>query len=164
MPDKAILTASLLVLGLTASGIVGAADLFVYPGKGQSNEQMEKDKHSCYSWAKQTTGFDPMAAPTATSAPPQTQQPTASAGRGLIGGAAGGAIIGGIAGDAGKGAAIGAVTGGLFGGMRRQSQETERRQKEQQWAQREAGNYQARRTEYNRAYSACLEGRGYTVR
>ena len=48
-------------------------DLIVYPAKGQSNDQMEKDKYECYSWAKGQTGFDPMQTPTATSPPPSQE-------------------------------------------------------------------------------------------
>lgn len=40
------------------------ADFMILPAKGQSNEQLEKDKFSCYGWAKQQSGFDPMKAPT----------------------------------------------------------------------------------------------------
>ena len=56
-----------LVLLLMASvcGSARAEEPFVYPTKGQSQEQMEKDKVDCYSWAKQQTGFDPMQAPKA---------------------------------------------------------------------------------------------------
>jgi len=34
----------------------------IYPAKGQSQQQMEKDKYECYTWAKGQTGFDPMQA------------------------------------------------------------------------------------------------------
>jgi hypothetical protein len=62
------------------------------------------------------------------------------------------AVIGAIAGDAGKGAAIGAAGGGMMGGMRRNDQ---RRQVD---SQQQAGHDQ-----WNRAYKACMEGRGYTL-
>jgi hypothetical protein len=39
---------------------VQAQDLIVFPAQGQSNEQMEKDKFECYTWARDQTGFDPM--------------------------------------------------------------------------------------------------------
>ena len=39
---------------------VQAQEIMVYPAKGQSSDQMEKDKFECYSWAKGQTGFDPM--------------------------------------------------------------------------------------------------------
>jgi hypothetical protein len=33
--------------------------LFVYPKKGQSSEQMSTDRYECHSWAVQQTGYDP---------------------------------------------------------------------------------------------------------
>ena len=79
-------------------------------------------------------------------------------------GAGAGAAIGAIAGDAGTGAAIGAIGGGLFGGMRKHGQNKDDERNQQQWEQEQANNYARNRTEYDRAYSACLEGRGYTVK
>lgn len=49
------------------TGTALAADVYIYPQKGQSQQQQEKDKYECYSWAKQQTGFDPVASPQATS-------------------------------------------------------------------------------------------------
>ena len=54
------------MLGLAlvgASGMVYAQEVFIYPNKGQSAEQQEKDKYDCYGWAKNNSGFDPMAPP-----------------------------------------------------------------------------------------------------
>jgi len=31
----------------------------VFPNKGQSDDQLEKDKYACYEWAKKQSGFDP---------------------------------------------------------------------------------------------------------
>jgi hypothetical protein len=157
-----------LILLLTAVFVTAPAlanDLYVFPAKGQSQEQTERDKYDCYQWAKRQTGFDPMQAPTATSAPPQQTASTASPLRGAVGGAAVGAVVGGIArDDAGKGALAGAAGGALIGGMRRRNQAKSQYQAEQQWAQEQAGQYTQRRNEYNRAYAACLEGKGYTVK
>ena len=143
--------------------VVQAQDPIVYPAKGQSDEQMEKDKYECYNWAKQQSGFDPMQVPTATSAPPPQQDE----GPGLVGGAArgglGGLAVGAIAGDAGQGAAIGAVVGGLFGGLRHSDRSSSNEQQQQQWENQQTANYANQRNNYNRAYSACLGGRGYTV-
>ena len=57
--------AALLALVAGFSGFAVAQDLMIYPAKGQSQDQMEKDKFECYSWAKGQTGFDPMQVPTA---------------------------------------------------------------------------------------------------
>ena len=157
-----------LTIGLLLATVLAmpatAQEPIVYPAKGQSPDQMEQDKFQCYQWAKGQTGFDPMAPPTATAPPPPEQQTSASAGKGLLGGAAAGALVGGIAdGNWGQGAAIGAVAGGLFGAHRKNSVARQNQQSEQAWEQQQAQIYAQRRHQYNRAYSACLTGRGYTV-
>lgn len=156
---------SACLFGLCLAAVTAVAqEPIIYPAQGQSADQTEQDKFSCYQWAKGQTGFDPMAAPTASTPPPQTQEPTASAGKGIVGGAATGALIGGIASDDwGKGAAAGAVVGGLFGNNRKRRQQDASRAQQDQWAQQQAAEYQQKRATYNRAYAACLEGRGYTV-
>lgn len=135
---------------------VSADELYVYPAKGQSQEQMEKDKYTCHEWAKQQTGFDPMAA--------SSPSPTASSSGGVVKGAARGGLlgvaVGAIAGDAGKGAAIGAASGGLIGGMRQRDQT----QKQEQVNQQQSAQYNHLKNNYNRAYGSCLSGRGYTVK
>jgi len=141
-----------------------AQDPVIYPAKGQSQERMEKDKLDCYTWAKKETGFDPMVTPQASSQPPQQQQSSASPARGAAGGALGGLAIGSLSGNAGRGAAIGAVTGGVIGGARKSNQQKQQQQAQQQWEQQEAAEYSKKRGTYNRAYGACLEGKGYTVK
>ena len=127
-------------------------------GKLDNAEKQAQDRGTCESWARQQTGYDPL---TAGSAPPPS---SSSGGSGVLGGAArgaaGGALIGALAGDAGKGAAIGAAGGGLFGGMRRQDQ---RRQDDAARSNYQAQQQQAR-SQYLRAFGACMEGKGYTVR
>lgn len=130
--------------------------LYVYPAHGQSYEQQQQDQYQCYEFGKAQTGFDPMAAQQ-TSAPPPQQH--ASFFHGAFAGALLGVAVGAIAGNAGEGAAIGAASGGLFGGMRSQQQ----RNQQQQEQQEQASQLAAERSNYNRAYSACLEGRGYSV-
>jgi hypothetical protein len=144
-------------------------DLIVFPAQGQSEAQMEQDKFACYNWAKGQTGFDPMQMPTASSPPPSQQQESVGGSmlKGGIAGGAGGAIIGGIAGGsrgARKGAAIGGLTGGALGGMHSSSQNRQIEQQRQQWEQEQTRQYLQQRNTYNRAYSACLEGKGYTVK
>ena len=36
-----------------------SAEPFIYPSKGQTAQQEQKDKNECYGWASQQTGFDP---------------------------------------------------------------------------------------------------------
>jgi predicted lipid-binding transport protein (Tim44 family) len=163
------LVISLLVLAVVV-GPALAQDFYIYPNKGQSQEQLEKDKFECYSWAKQNTGFDPMETPRA-SEPPPPKQAQGSVGGGVVRGGAGGGLLGaGVGAIAGgkkgakKGLAIGAVSGGAIGGVRSHSQQKKDQQAQQQWAQQQTNQYMQKRNGYNRAYSACLEGRGYTVK
>ena len=48
--------------------------------------------------------------------------------------------------------------------MRRSDQKRQEDAAQKQWEQDQVANYQRSRNSYNRAYGACLEGRGYTVR
>jgi len=135
---------------------VAQAELYVFPAKGQSQQQTEQDKFSCYGWAKNQTGFDPMNAP-------QVQAGSSQSGSSVLGGAArgaaGGAIIGAIAGDAGKGAAIGAGVGGVTRGFRNRNQRNQQEAQQQQ----QAAQINSMRSNYDRAYKGCMEGKGYTV-
>lgn len=142
---------------------VQAGPIYVYPAKGQSSDQQKKDEGACLSWASEQTGFNPTAPLAATTPPPPTTAPTSSAGKGLLKGALVGVTVGAIAGDAGKGAAIGAGSGALVGGMNRNSQQQQQAQQQQAWANQQAANYAQKQANFNRAYSVCLQGRGYTV-
>jgi hypothetical protein len=167
----------------------------VFPARGQTQQQMDKDKTDCYAWAKNQTGFDPVAAslqannqpvqtvtPPVQTAPPPPPPPQGNVVRGGARGAAGGAAVGAIAGDAGKGAAIGAVAGGAVSGIRQRragqaQQEAAAQQQaaqnqaalDQQAAQQQAAAQQTSANQqkldaYKRAFQACMEGKGYTVR
>jgi len=146
-----------LVSAVLAAAIacgVQAQQPIAYPAKGQSQAQQNKDAGECQVWAKQQTGVDPAAvAQQANQAPP----PAAKGQR--VKGAVAGAAVGGIV-DGGDGARTGAAVGVVAGGAR---QRQERRaaagqqQAQQQQAQDQIGSY-------NRAFSACMEGRGYTIK
>ncbi len=77
VPAVAACAFLMVTLGLYFSNIndAFAEDMFVYPQKGQSDEQIEKDKFACYTWAKNQTGFDPMEVPRTTALPPQKEAP-----------------------------------------------------------------------------------------
>jgi len=140
-----------------------AQDLIIYPAKGQSQEQMEKEKFECYTWAKQQTGFDPMQVPTASTPPPQQKAGQGGALKGAAVGAGTGALVK-RKGSRSKGAATGALVGGVLGGAKQSQQNRQDQQAQQQWEQQQANEYAQKRNTYNRAYSGCLEGKGYTVK
>ncbi len=159
--------AFLLVFSVWLVSPVWAQDPIVYPAKGQSEDQMEKDKYQCYSWAKNQTGFDPMKTPTTTSAPPAKEKEIWGAGKTGVAGGATGAIVGGAAkGKKGaiRGGLIGAAGGALIGGVRSSNQRNREAQKRKDWERKETNNYVRARSEYNRAFGACMEGRGYSVK
>lgn len=118
------------------------AETYFYPTKGQTPQQEQSDKGQCYAWAVQQTGFDP-ANPQVASPPPPPQQfgqPQAPQG------------------------------GVLFGRIRRMRAEEEQQQQQQQM-QMQQQRYMAQqhsalangRANYERAFSACMSGRGYAA-
>jgi hypothetical protein len=142
--------------GLLAMAVCAHAQQpIVYPAKGQSSAQQQRDEGECGVWAKDNTGVDP--AVLATQPPPPAETgPGGQRVRGAARGALAGTAIGAIAGDTGKGAAIGA-TAGVFAGGRQA-----RRDQADAQEQTQSVNQNAMST-YVRAYGACLKGRGYSV-
>jgi hypothetical protein len=147
------------IAALSLACIAAAQQPIVYPAKGQSAQQQSQDDAQCYAWAKQATGIDP--AVVAASPPPQQTGPAVGGGQRAAGaarGAAGGAAVGAITGGgAGKGAGAGAVVGTMVGG---------RDARKQQAAQNQHAHTQQQHVmqTYYRAYGACMEGRGYTIK
>ena len=155
---KAAVSMSGLIISLCSSAVF-SQDLVVFPAGGQDKEQQSKDEYECYGWAKNQSGFDPMALPTATQAQPQQGASQGWAVRGAVGGAAVGGIV-----DGSDGAKTGAAVGAVVGGVRRNRQRRSQAQEQANWEQQQVDQYTAARTGYNRAYAACLEGKGYTVK
>ena len=156
-------TRTRLMAILASAGLVATAsaqEMMVFPNEGQDKEQQQQDEYTCYNWAKGETGFDPMAVPTATEAPPQQEAQKGGMGRGAVRGAAVGQIVGGDSDSTWKGAAAGAAVGG----MRRNDQKRKEEAERQQWEQEQQQIYAEKRSRYNRAYAACMEGKNYTVR
>ena len=135
-----------------------AAETIVYPAQGQNQEQQTKDEGECRQWATQKTGVDPLQVANAASSQATPQQDHKVV-KGAAGGALAGVAVGAIAGDAGKGAAIGATAGGIGGAVKQRRQRTA----QQSSAQQTQAQQQAMLGEYEKAYRACLSGRGYSV-
>jgi hypothetical protein len=163
--------------GLTASLPLRATaqDLFIYPAGGQSAEQQRQDSLECRLWAMDQTGFDPTA-PIPDTRSEITPEPRArnqgasdvarSTARGALVGTAAGAIMG----NTGRGALAGTAGGAIVGAGRQVDQSRDRQQAsrdlQRQQRIREAEQQQLlqyRRQAFNRAVTACLEGRGYSV-
>jgi hypothetical protein len=159
------------------------AGLYVAPGKGQSHDQQLIDESDCYNSAQQQTGVnaDTPAPQPPSSADVQAAQaqaadaaPEQKGGRakGAAKGAVGGAVIGGIAGDAGKGAAIGAGVGTVHGGRKQRKANAASKEQAsaqagadvQQQYQNQKAAYDQQMSTFKRAFSACMEARGYSVK
>jgi len=174
--NETIVTTLLAVL---LGGSAVAATPIVYPAKNQSVDQQKKDEGECNAWAKQNTGVDPVVlastpttAPAPAAAPPPPPGPNGSRVRGAARGAAAGAVIGEVANDdSSQGAKTGAAVGAVAAGSRQRRQgaaaqeQAAQQQGQQQAAQQQAeADKQQKMETYNRAYGACLEGRGYTLK
>jgi len=153
------------ILGVANLAWAQGSDFFIFPNEGQTPEQQEKDEFQCFRWARDQSGFDPTARATATEPPPRQEAPQGGVARGAVRGLALGTAVGAVRGSGGRDArAAGAAVGGLAGGMRRNDQQRREQANRQQWEQEQIANYERNRAAYNRAFSACMEGRGYTLR
>ena len=145
------------------------ADIYVYPANGQSDRQLDRDRYECHGWAGKQTGYDPSQPSVA---PNQKVQVLAMPPdhRGAVNGAVAGAVIGAtVSGphDSAEGAMVGAVAGAVIGA----ATDTARAREAAGHASRQTTADQAEQArlekqayDYRRAITACLEGRGYTVK
>jgi hypothetical protein len=182
-PRALALTAciSVALLTLVAATAPAWAQPLVYPAKGQSAQQQDRDRYECHEWARAQSGYDPSQPATMATAPasaPGTTstaagRPAGSTASGMATGAMGAAAVAELTHhDAGRAAAIGALGGGLAQRMRQQqaaqaqqasAQQQQQAQATQQQQQVQAARQQQRST-YERGMAACLEGRGYNVK
>ncbi len=133
-----------------------AGNPVIYPADGQSAEQQRDDEGQCFVWARDESGFDPLAPPEVdTAAAPQRRG-------GALRGAAAGAIVGAIV-DGSDGAGEGAMAGSVFGRMRQSGQNRAARGARADQIQAQSDAVAAQRDRFDRAYAACMSGRGYTV-
>lgn len=145
---------------MTYNQISSQMKLYVFPSKGQNQQKQKEDEFECYKWAVQQSGIDPLNLPKVEAKPVETG-PDGSAVRGAAKGAAAGVAIGAIAGDAGEGAAIGAVAGGLAG---RRAGKQAKAQQAQQADAAVKQTEQEMKNSFIKAFSACIEGKGYTIK
>jgi hypothetical protein len=145
------------------------AELIVYPARGQTAEQTERDRYECHTWAVRETRFDPSRMSAGAPPPPPRERVDAPPpGAGTAIGAVTGAVLGAIVaphGDEGGGAAVGAIAGALVGNASERADAEAARDDAVRYDNRGAQRQAAEGAgAYRRAISACLEARGYTVR
>jgi hypothetical protein len=145
------------------------ADIYVYPTKGQSEAQLDRDRYECHLWAFKQTRFDPTAPHLAPHQQVQvvTMPPDHT---GAIGGAMTGAVIGAAVSrpyDGARGAVVGAMAGAVLGAAsdsQRAREASGNTARPNPAEQAEQARLEKQAYDYRRAISACLEGRGYTVK
>jgi outer membrane lipoprotein SlyB len=141
---------------LSPNSVLG---VFVYPQKSQSGTQQQKDESECYASAEQRTGYYPYGEPPS---PKPGASMQGNAVRGAAHGAAMGAAVGAITGgNAGSGAAAGALVGGVAGRHQQKVANAQAQAKAEAMAKQEHAQHM---DTLRRAYSACLDARGYSVK
>ncbi|TVO58212.1 glycine zipper 2TM domain-containing protein [Denitromonas halophila] len=159
------------------SGPVGGApeassrEMAVYPAQGQSARRADRDRYECHLWAVKQSGFDPARSSARSSAqtraPAPRVEPDPPSGTSTTMGAVAGAVVGAAVANPQRtleGAAIGAVVGGVAGNAADNAREARAQAIEERMADRRDQPREQRADNYRRAITACLEGRGYTVR
>ncbi|NPA35509.1 MAG: hypothetical protein GXO47_01550 [Chlorobi bacterium] len=141
-------------------GLAKSLGLYVFPSNGQEQATQEADEYACYKWAIEQSGVDPLNPPKV-EVKQVEKGPDGSAVRGAARTAAAGAAIGAITGDAGEGAAVGAIVGALRGNRSRKIRQASAQQQANQQA---AAQQKALMDNFKKAFTACLEGKGYTVK
>jgi hypothetical protein len=153
--------------------LAATLNVYAFPTKGQSSSQQSEDEAACYQYAQQQTGVDPFTlqkqsqqqAQQTAQAEQQAQQAGKGAGAaGAVGGAAAGALIGELVSDsAGAGAAYGAAAGLIIGRRRAQAAQAQATQQAQQQGQQSQQQIQQEMTNFKKAFSVCLQAKGYMV-
>jgi len=147
-----------------------SAEVFVYPASGQDERQLDRDRYECHLWAVRQSQFDP----SLPGLPPHQRvrvvaagpPPGATVAAGAITGAAIGAAIGSPY-DTGEGALVGAAAGAVLGAIAEDSASRQAARVEEQSdaeAAAATAEQEQRALGYQRAITACLEARGYSVR
>lgn len=144
---------------------VNLTKVYFYPTQGQSEAQQDRDRYDCHVWAVKQTDFDPTQhlAPREVATVVPDRDPAQTVGTAAIVGAVLGAVIAGP-GDVGKGAVVGAMAGTVAGSAAVASDQAHADAVNAANARRGSGRYQHEAADYRRAISACLSGRGYSVR
>ncbi len=143
--------------------------IYFYPNRNQSADLQSRDHYACYDWAMEQTGFDPSVSSIVPEQrvrvvpmPPPGQDTLAMS----IAGAVLGALIAGPR-HVGGGALIGAAGGAMAGMISDASRVEAARQMEEAYSNRNQGrdfHREKKALQFRRAMSACMEGRGYTVK
>lgn len=139
--------------------------VYAYPTQNQSRQQQQRDHYECSLWAVHQTGFDPSApgVPVYDRVTVQGPPPGTDTAIGALAGAVLGAAIS-DPWDRGAGAVFGALTGAMIGSASdaANAQASQQAMSDQTYQQQQ--ELASKAGEYRRAITACLQGRGYSVK
>jgi hypothetical protein len=153
--NKRVLGAALLAIAMPVVAAEDLRALEVQGQRGQSVEQTRRDRYECHNWAVAETGETPAAVPADEEPRDGNRELRRERIDRAIVGAAIGAGVGGLLGngrrrDSGDRVLAGAAAGAAIGAATAGTAREEREPAEE-------------RSDYLRALTACLEGRGYSV-
>jgi hypothetical protein len=162
---QAILMVFMLAI-LPASAL---AEPIVFPKEGQSKEQLKKDKSECEDWAEDETNIDPDVISMEIDEVEEEMTEEESKMGGLFGGILKGAATGAVTGaieknvgnDVGSDALKGAVLGGVFTHEGQKDDAKDIKYRKEDLKREELKEQQE---EFMRAYTVCLEAKGYAVK
>jgi len=168
---RQLLLSMMFVLCAGVFAYAGGMGTYAFPQKGQTPEMQAQDESGCAQWAADQTGINPAvlqyrqqeAQADLQKASQEASKPKVvrKLGRAALTGAALGSMNESMDDGAGKGAAMAATVG--VSKMIGQKQE-QKAQAPLNEANANAAQVQAETQEYVRAYSACMEGKGYSIR
>ncbi len=161
-----MIMAFLIMAGGSQALAANVEQPIVYPKNGQNPQQQGSDANACQVWAQQTTGVNPaylqgqLSVAQSQNVAPQQRPVLRGAVRGVAVGSALGAINKNMDSGAGKGATMG-VTAGAMRGVGQKIDMS--REAQAQQSQQQVTKLQNQYATYNRAFSACMTGKGYSV-
>ena len=141
--------------------------IVVFPAKGQDAATQEADELACLQWGAEQAGVTKDTKPKDAKAAGEAAEAhvdsvaRGAAVKGAAKGAAAGAIVGSLWGEGGSGAAYGAAGGAIAG--RRAKKQASKNAKAQA-EQKVSAENQAKIDAVKKGMTACLEGKGYTVK
>jgi len=155
---------------MIAGNALALKNPIIFPKEGQSREQQGSDKQYCGSWAREETGVDPSYVKaklemTNDNVANAASREKPSFGRRLMRGAAMGAAMGGldnaIDNNVGKRAAQGAV---LMGSRSRQESKQYYQDQQLNSQLQKKQQLEEQYDQYIRAFSVCMDAKGYSVK
>ena len=143
---------------------VAMEPMYFYPEREQGAERQDRDRYECYRWAVRETNFDPGMRPVqrTPAPPPVARDPGAAVAGGVTGAVVGAAV------SSPRNVGTGLVLGAIFGSMVGAAAEESRAEAVEQARDARRAEWDARQqvplSNFRRAMSACMGGRGYAVR